>query len=83
MICRKCAALCTTRSRNELSVRIEEAYRSSSRALMDLGGRASTSVVEHGAIIEAIEARNGELAEERMLHHIASVRQDLAALGKG
>jgi GntR family transcriptional repressor for pyruvate dehydrogenase complex len=68
---------------NDLCLRIEEAYRSSSRALMDLAGRASTSLVEHGAILAAIEARDGELAEARMLHHIASVRHDLAALGKG
>ena len=67
---------------NDLIARIEEAYRSSSRALMDLGGRAQTSVVEHGAIIEAIEAHHGQLAEERMLHHIASVRHDIAALGR-
>lgn len=68
---------------NDLISRIEEAYRSSSRALMDLGGRANTSVVEHGAIIEAIEAHDGPLAEERMQSHIASVRHDLAALGRG
>lgn len=66
---------------NDLSSRIEEAYRSSSRALMDLGGRANTSVVEHGAIIEAIEAHDGAQAEAHMLHHIASVRRDIAALG--
>lgn len=68
---------------NDLIIRLEEAYRSSSRALMDLGGRAQTSVVEHGAIIEAIEAHEAPLAKERMLHHIASVRRDIAALGQG
>ncbi|MCC7161967.1 MAG: FadR family transcriptional regulator [Anaerolineae bacterium] len=67
---------------NDIIQNVEHSYRSSSRALMDLGGRAMTSVLEHTAIIKAIKAQNGALAEENMRKHIASVRADIAALGE-
>lgn len=67
---------------NDLVDRIEDVYRSSSRALMDLHGRAGTSVMEHGEVIKALEAKDGLLAEEHMINHIASVRHAIAALGR-
>ena len=66
---------------DDLIQRVEQTYRSSSRALMDLGGRAMHSVKEHAAILEAITAHDGQLAESQMRAHIASVRADIAALG--
>jgi DNA-binding FadR family transcriptional regulator len=66
----------------ELIARIEEAYRSSSRALMDLRGRAMASVVQHAAIIEAIRARDPDGAEATMRSHVRSVVQSLLALGE-
>ena len=65
---------------NDLIQHVEQTYRSSSRALMDLWGRAMHSVQEHANVIESIEARNGELAEIQMRAHIASVHADIASL---
>jgi DNA-binding GntR family transcriptional regulator len=66
----------------ELIGRIEEAYRNSSRALMDLRGRAMASVVQHAAIIEAIRAHDPDQAEDAMRNHVRSVVQSLLALGE-
>jgi GntR family transcriptional repressor for pyruvate dehydrogenase complex len=65
---------------NELLRRVEEAYRSSSRALMDLRGRASASILQHAQILDAIRNRQPDLAEEAMRNHIRSVRLDLVKL---
>lgn len=66
---------------NDLIQRVEQTYRSSSRALMDLGGRAMHSAQEHAAVLEAIQAHDGPCAEQQMRAHIASVRADIARLG--
>jgi GntR family transcriptional repressor for pyruvate dehydrogenase complex len=65
---------------NDLIQHVEQTYRASSRALMDLRGRAMHSVQEHADVIESIEAHNGELAEIQMRAHLASVRADIANL---
>jgi len=65
---------------NELLRRVEEAYRSSSRALMDLRGRAFASVLQHADILDAIRNQQPALAEEAMRNHIRSVRLDLVKL---
>ena len=65
---------------NDLIQHVEHTYRASSRALMDLRGRAMHSVQEHANVIESIEAHNGELAEIQMRAHLASVRADIANL---
>jgi GntR family transcriptional repressor for pyruvate dehydrogenase complex len=61
--------------------RLEESYRSSSRALMDLRGRSVDTVRQHKAVLEAIQNHDGVLAEKEMRFHIASVRKDIEALG--
>jgi GntR family transcriptional regulator, transcriptional repressor for pyruvate dehydrogenase complex len=65
---------------NNLVQHVEQSYRTSSRALMDLGGRAMTSVKEHAAVLSAIKQHDGPLAETQMRAHIASVRAAIAAL---
>lgn len=65
---------------NDLMQRVEEVYRSSSRALMDLRGRAGASAMQHAQIIDAIRNRLPDLAEEAMRTHISSVRLDLLKL---
>jgi GntR family transcriptional repressor for pyruvate dehydrogenase complex len=65
---------------NELIRPVEEAYRSSSRALMDLRGRAGASIIQHAQIIDAIRNQQPDLAEEAMRNHISSVRLDLIKL---
>jgi GntR family transcriptional repressor for pyruvate dehydrogenase complex len=61
---------------------VEQSYRSSSRALMDLGGRAMASVMEHAAVLEAVSAHDGPLAELQMRAHVASVRSAVVALAE-
>jgi len=47
----------------------------------EIPGRIEASVDEHQKIVDAIEARDPDLAERRMSEHIRSVRDDqLAAL---
>jgi DNA-binding GntR family transcriptional regulator len=65
---------------HELIRRVEEGYRSSSRALMDLRGRAGASILQHAQIIDALRVRQPDLAEEAMRSHIRSVRLDLMKL---
>lgn len=49
----------------------------------EIPGRVQTSVDEHEKILEAIAARDPDLAEQRMRDHIHSVRDDqLRALGE-
>lgn len=67
---------------HELIRRVEDGYRSSSRALMDLRGRAGASTMQHAQIIEAIRNRQPDLAEEAMRNHISSVRLDLVKLSR-
>jgi DNA-binding GntR family transcriptional regulator len=42
-------------------------------------GRGERTVAEHRRILEAIEDRDGELAELHMRRHIAAARVDLSA----
>lgn len=65
---------------NDLIHRVEEVYRSSSRALMDLRGRAGASALQHGQVVDAIRHRQPDRAEEAMRTHISSVRLDLLKL---
>jgi DNA-binding GntR family transcriptional regulator len=67
---------------NELLRRLEEAYRSSSRAMMDLRGRAGASVMQHAAVVDAIRNRQPDDAEAAMRNHIRSVRMDLVKLSE-
>jgi DNA-binding GntR family transcriptional regulator len=49
----------------------------------EIPGRIEASVDEHQKIVDAIEARSPDLAEQRMSEHIRSVRDDqLAALAR-
>jgi GntR family transcriptional repressor for pyruvate dehydrogenase complex len=66
---------------NDLICHVEQTYRSSSRALMDLRGRTATSIQEHAAVLEAIIRRDASTAEATMRDHVSSVRRTLAGLG--
>ena len=71
---------CGNKILDDLIKYVEETYRISSRALMDLSGRAMRSVEEHTAVFEAIKAGDGPLAEKKMHDHTDSVRADILAL---
>ena len=47
--------------------------------LVHVRGRGARTVVEHRRILEAIEDRDGELAELLMRRHIAAARSQLSA----
>jgi DNA-binding GntR family transcriptional regulator len=65
---------------NEIIRHLEQAYRSSNRALMDLRGRTAISIREHARVVEAIARGDGAGAERAMRAHIGSVRRDLTAI---
>ena len=49
------------------------------RALM-VPGRQRLSVLDHETIFEAIKQRNPELAHQRMLSHLANVREAIESV---
>jgi GntR family transcriptional repressor for pyruvate dehydrogenase complex len=59
---------------------VEEIYRTSNRALVDLRGRSETSQLEHERVVECIAEGDRTGAELAMREHIGSVRHTLAAL---
>jgi DNA-binding FadR family transcriptional regulator len=65
---------------NDLIHHVEQAYRSSSRALMDLRGRTATSIQEHTAVLTAIVRGDAAAAEAAMRVHLSSVRRTLSGL---
>lgn len=65
---------------NDLIHHVEQTYRSSSRALMDLRGRTATSIQEHATVLSAIIRRDAAGAEAAMRMHLSSVRRTLSGL---
>lgn len=72
-------------SGNPLLERIIEFIRAGleeqSRALSTVGGRSQRAVAEHFAILEAIEARDVQGAEDAMRAHLAAVSDTVCTLG--
>lgn len=74
--------LCGNQMLRDIVAYVEEVYRASNRALIDMQGRIGQSLAEHEQIVDALAKRDGEAAEAAMRHHVESVWSAVATLAE-
>ena len=73
-------ALCGNQMLRDIVDYVEEVYRASNRALVDMQGRIAQSLSEHEQIVAAFARRDSEAAEAAMRRHVDNVQDTIAVL---